>query len=204
MKKIVSYVLMLCVTVLVYAAQEFSFDESHSNVGFKIKHLNVSWVYGSFNKYKGSFIFDPKDSKDWKVDVTIDANSIDTRDKKRDEHLRSADFFDVKRYPVISFKGKKFSNVSEKGAKVIGDLTMHGVTKEVALEVLFNGESDDPWGNHKAGFTATTELDRKDFGIVWNKALEGSSLGKFVLGDKVAINLEIEGLLIAPRKMGKK
>ena len=171
-------------------AKTFEIDLSHSNVGFTIKHL-VSRVSGEFKSIEGEFVFDSAHPEKSHVKATVKADTIDTHDKKRDEHLRSADFFDVKKFPTLTFEAKSFSSKGDQKYELQGDLTLHGVTKAVTFSVDYLGEADDPWGNHRAGFTANTKINRKDFGIVWNKALDN---GGFVLSDDVEVSINIEGI----------
>ena len=168
-------------------AAEYSVDKDHSNVGFTIRHL-VSKVPGSFKDYEGTFNFDEKDLKSSKVQFTIKAASIDTANAKRDEHLRSADFFNVEKNPTISFVSKKITG-SGKHFKIEGDMTMLGVTKPVTFNAEYMGAQKDPWGNMKAGFSASSKINRKDFGMVFNKVLDSGSL---MLGEDVTIQLDIE------------
>ena len=178
---------------LVYAsesAKTFEIDLSHSNVGFTIKHL-VSRVSGEFRSLEGEFVFDQAHPEKSKVKATVKADTIDTHEKKRDEHLKSADFFDVTQYPTLSFESKSFVSQGGQKYELQGNLTMHGVTRPVTFKVDYLGEANDPWGNHRAGFTAVTKINRKDFGIVWNKALDA---GGFVLSDDVELNINIEGI----------
>jgi polyisoprenoid-binding protein YceI len=191
--------LTLSVPAAFAAPQEYDIDASHSSVGFKIRHI-VSKTSGNFKKFAGKFTYDPKDDKVWKVEAEIDTATIDTNDKKRDEHLRSPDFFDVKKYPKMTFKSTKVLEHDDEKAKVEGDLTLHGVTKPVVLDIEYTGEGTDPWGNKKAGFTATTKIDRKDFGLTWNKTLDA---GGVVVGDDVNIALEIEGTAAKAMADGK-
>lgn len=176
-------------------ATEYKIDPAHSNVTFKIRHL-VSKTSGSFEKVTGTINHEKGKPETWVVNAEIDATSINTGNKKRDDHLRSRDFFDVKKYPKITFKSTKVEDADEDSAKLIGDLTMHGVTKPVTLDVQMGGEGVDPMGTKKIGFSAKTKLDRKDFGIVFNKVLDA---GGTVLGDDVEINLEIEADAAAPK-----
>lgn len=172
------------------AAATWNIDPDHSNVGFKIRHLMVSNVKGSFDKYSGTVELNEKDIPKSKVDVSIDTASINTNVQKRDEHLRSADFFDVAKYPKMTFTSRKIVKAGKDKLKVTGDLTLHGITKEVVLSVEGpSKESKDPWGNIRRGASATTTINRKDFGLTWNKALE---TGGVVVGDEVNISLEIE------------
>src|SRR5512137_1180665 len=183
-------------TIIALALPTFAFattwtiDPDHSNVGFKVRHLMVSNVKGSFEKHTGTVEIDDKDITKSKVEVSIDTNSINTNVQKRDEHLRSADFFDVAKYPTMTFVSKKVAKSGKDKLKVTGDLTLHGVTREVVLDVEpLAKESKDPWGNMRRGTTASTRINRKDFGLVWNKALE---TGGVAVGEEVLITLEIE------------
>lgn len=168
----------------------YEIDHDHSSITFKIRHL-VSKTKGEFKKFKGTFQYEKGKSETWSVNADIDASSIDTNSKKRDDHLRSKDFFDVAKYPKITFKSTKIMDASSTEAKVEGELTMHGVTKPVELELEIGGEGKDPWGNERVGFTAKTKVNRKDFNIVYNKTLE---TGGVLIGDDVEITLEVEGL----------
>ena len=165
-------------------------DPIHSTVGFKVRHLMVSNVRGEFSGVAGTVAFDAEDSANSKVEAAIDATTIQTRDNQRDQHLKSADFFDVEKFPKITFISKKVAPVGEGEWRVVGDLSIHGVTKEVVLDVEGpTPEVKDPWGNIKIGATATTKVNRKDFGLGWNVALEA---GGVLVGDEVAIQLELE------------
>lgn len=171
-------------------ASTWTIDPDHSNVGFKVRHLMVSNVKGSFEKYTGTVEIDDKDITKSKVEVSIDTNSINTNVAKRDEHLRSADFFDVTKYPSMTFVSKKVAKAGKDKLKVTGDLTLHGVTKSVVLTVDGpSKESKDPWGNIRKGATATTKINRKDFGLVYNAVLE---TGGVAVGEEVTITLEVE------------
>jgi polyisoprenoid-binding protein YceI len=172
-------------------AENYKIDADHSTVSFTIRHL-FSNVQGSFRKFDGKFVYDAEKPETWQVEASIDASSIDTNVPERDKHLRSADFFDVEKYPKITFKSTNVTNVSKESAKVEGLLNLHGVEKPVTLDLQIHGVGKDPWGNTRAGFTATTTLNRKDFGLNWNKALE---TGGVLVGDEVKITLEVEGLL---------
>ena len=172
-------------------AANYEIDSDHTNIGFTIRHLVISKVKGKFGKFKGTFEYDPKKKENWKADVTIQADSIDTDVKERDKHLRSADFFDVKKFPLITFVTTGVKEASDNSAKIEGNLTIHGVTKTVVIDMEIGGTATDPWGNKKAAFSATTKINRKDFGLTWNKALEA---GGVLVGDEVVINLEVEGL----------
>lgn len=172
------------------SASTWNIDPDHSSVGFKVRHLMVSNVKGSFEKHKGTVEINEKDITKSKVAVTIDTASVNTNVVKRDEHLRSADFFDVAKYPTMTFVSKSVAKAGKGKLKVTGDLTLHGVTKQVVLNVEGPAkESKDPWGNLRSGVTASTKINRKDFGLVYNAALE---TGGVAVGEEVDINLEIE------------
>ena len=172
------------------SATAWNIDSDHSNVGFKVRHLMVSNVKGSFEKFAGVVDINDKDLSKSKVEVPIDTTSVNTNVQKRDEHLRSADFFDVAKYPTMKFVSKKVVAAGKDKLKVSGDLTLHGVTKEVVLDVEGPAAvSKDPWGNFRSGAVASTKINRKDFGLVWNAALE---TGGVAVGEEVTISLEIE------------
>lgn len=172
------------------AAGTWTIDPSHSTVQFVVRHMMVSKVRGRFGNFEGTINIgeDPLLSA---VKVTIDAASVDTRDDKRDEHLRSADFLDVEHYPTLEFVSRKVRDEGAGNYVVEGDLTIRGVTRRVELQVEYLGVAQDPWGGTRAGFEAKTEISRKDFGLEWNLALE---TGGFVLGDKVQIELGVEAV----------
>lgn len=176
------------------SAADFGVDAAHSHVGFKVRHL-VTKVQGEFKDFDGSFSFDEKNLDASKASFTIKSTSISTNNEKRDGHLRTKDFFDVKKYPTITFVGKKLEADGDKRYKLTGDFTMHGVTKPVTFEVEYGGATADPFDKsgkaQRAGFTATTSVNRKDFGIVWNKTLDAGGL---MLGEDVAIELNVEGV----------
>ncbi|MEI6692034.1 MAG: YceI family protein [Chlorobium sp.] len=178
-------------------ATPWTIDADHSNVGFSVSHLMVSHVKGNFNKYTGVVDLNDKDITKSNVNVSIDAASINTNVQKRDEHLRSADFFDVAKYPTLTFVSKKWARAAKGALKVTGDLTIHGVTREVMLNVApFSKESKDPWGNFRRGTSATTTINRKDYGLVWNQALE---TGGVAVGEDVNISLEVEMVKSQPK-----
>jgi polyisoprenoid-binding protein YceI len=163
-------------------------DPDHSLIEFRVAHMVISKTSGRFRDYRG-FVEMNADAKTFKtIEATINAESIDTNHEKRDGHLRNADFLDVKQFPTIAYAMKTAQKEGD-GYKVIGHLTLHGVTKEVVLTGTFNGVTQDPWGNTRAGFTADGKLNRKDFGIAWNKALDNGGL---VVGNDIQIHLDIE------------
>jgi len=173
------------------AAKPYKVDDAHTSVTFSVRHLFTS-VEGKFKTFEGQIQFDPAAPEKTTVKGTIDVASIDTSVQKRDDHLRSPDFFDVAKYPKIEFVSTGVSDVDQakKTGKMQGNLTIHGVTKPVVLDAQFLGEGTDPWGNKKAGFSASTVINRKDFGLGWNQALES---GGFLVGDDVTIRLNVEG-----------
>jgi polyisoprenoid-binding protein YceI len=171
-------------------AADWNIDGAHTNVGFKIRHMMVSWVRGHFSEVDGTIGYDPDKPGDLSINVTIQAKSIDTDNAKRDEHLRSPDFFDAATYPTLTFVSKTATQTKEGGFEVAGDLTMHGVAKPVTLSVEpFTPTIVDPWGNTKVGTSATATLNRTDWGLQWNKALE---TGGVVVGDEVILTLDVE------------
>jgi polyisoprenoid-binding protein YceI len=166
------------------ATSDWQIDPAHSSAQFAVKHLAISTVRGAFTSVKGAIQLDDKDITKSTVDVTIDVNSVDTRVAARDKDLRSDHFFDVEHYPTITFKSKKVEQVAPGKLKVIGDLTIHGVTKEVALDV--DGPSapiKDPWGNQRVGINASSKITRQDFGITY---------GPGMIGDEVSITIDAE------------
>jgi polyisoprenoid-binding protein YceI len=172
-------------------AAAYKVDLDHSTVSFKIRHL-LSYVQGNFNQFEGSFEYDPEKPETWKVNATVDAASIDTNVAARDKHLRSADFFDVEKYPALTFVSTGFTDVTPTSAKLNGFLTLHGVEKPVVFDLEILGVAQDPWGNTLAGFTAQTTVNRRDFGLAWNKAVE---TGQLLVGEEVKITLEVSGIL---------
>lgn len=192
MRKIITilFIALLLGTPAVFAAT-YQIDPSHTQIHFTIPHLMVFKVRGNFNDFTGTIEADATAQTLTGAAAIIQTASIDTRNQKRDDHLRSADFFDVGNFPQISFKSKK---ISGNGADitVIGDLTIKGITKEVVLKGGFLGSTTDPWGNLRAGFEATGKINRRDFGLTWNKALE---TGGVVVGDEVELGLEVEAVM---------
>lgn len=167
----------------------WTIDPSHSSVEFSVKHMVFATTKGRFSDVTGAITLDNEHVANSNVEVEIAAASIDTRDAKRDEHLKSADFFDVETYPSITFKSTKVEPAGESNLKVTGDLTMHGVTKGVVLDTEFNGQGTNPWGQGVISYSAHTTINRKDFGLNWNAALES---GGVLVSDEVKITIEIE------------
>jgi polyisoprenoid-binding protein YceI len=172
--------------VSVVRADVYGFDKAHSQIGFAVRHI-LSPVHGEFKDYDGTIHFNPKNPVASKINVTIQAASISTDNDMRDHHLMSKDFFDVGKYPTITFKSSKVTATGENKFKVEGSLTIHGVTKPVVLDVDYDG-TDVMMGNPIAGFSATAKIDRRDFGLVWNQALAS---GNLMVGNDVTINLDI-------------
>ena len=171
------------------ALTTWKIDPAHSHIEFGVRHLMITTVKGRFGTVDGIIRTDEADRSKSEVDVNVDVASIDTREPQRDAHLRSADFFDVEKFPTITYRSRKVIEAKANEFEVVGDLTIHGVTREVALNVTDEGRTKDPWGGERAGFTATTKIKRGDFGLTWNQALE---TGGFVVGDDVKITLDLE------------
>ncbi len=171
------------------STQTWNFDKVHSSIQFHVRHLMVSKVHGRFQKWDGIIELDPDDPARSRVEVTIDAASIDTQEPKRDDHLRSADFLEVEKFPTLLFKSTKVERTGDGEYDLTGDLTIHGVTRPVVLAVEGGDIVKDPWGGTRTGYSAKTSISRKDFGLQWNVALE---TGGFLVGDKIEITLEIE------------
>jgi polyisoprenoid-binding protein YceI len=181
--------LVFAVPVFTHAAT-WQIDPDHSSLQFKVRHLTVSNVKGDFSKAKGIVTLDDQDITKLTVELTIDAASVNTGHAKRDEHLRGPDFFDVTQYPTITFVSKKAIKAGMNKLKVIGNLTIHGTTKEITVDVEGpTSEVKDPWGNFRRGATATANINRRDFGLTWNKVLDSGGL---VVGEEVNIYIEVE------------
>jgi polyisoprenoid-binding protein YceI len=171
-------------------AATWNIDSAHSAAQFSVKHLMISTVRGEFSKVSGTVEWDGKNVAGIKVDATIDASTVDTREPKRDAHIKTPDFLDVEKNPTITFKSKKAVPAGPGKFSLVGDLTIRGVTKEVTLDVEGpTAEVKDPWGNLKVGAHATTKINRKDFGVNWNAALDN---GGVVVSDEVAISIDLE------------
>jgi polyisoprenoid-binding protein YceI len=171
--------------------ERWEIDSSHSSVHFSVRHLVIAKVRGTFARWSGRVHVPDGDFSQATVSVAIDASSINTGVDQRDGHLKSPDFFDVAQYPELRFVGRRVEPRSEAEIDVIGDLTIRGTTREVVLRVEQHGQAKDPWGNVRAAFTAKTSIDRKDFGLTWNQALE---TGGVMVGDRVDIEAEIEAV----------
>ena len=172
------------------ATTTWNIDPVHSVVEFKVKHMMISNVKGQFSGIKGALTYNEQSVTDSHVEVTIDAASISTQEPQRDAHLKSPDFFDVDKFPTLSFKSTKVSRAADGELKVAGDLTLHGVTRPVVLAVEGpTPPAKDPWGNSRIAVSATTKINRKDFGLTYNAALE---TGGILVGEEVTITLEIQ------------
>lgn len=167
----------------------WTLDPMHVEVGFAIRHLMISTVRGRFGSASGTIEFDETNPANSKIDVSIDVASIDTRQEMRDNHLRSADFFDVANHPVMHFVGKTIDGDVKKKFKVVGELTIRGITREVTLDVENEGMTTDPWGNQRVGLSATAKINRSDFNLTWNQALEA---GGVVVGEEVKLSIDAE------------
>lgn len=201
MKKLLSAALALAVapTLALAAPTTWNIDASHSNAGFAVKHLVISTVRGSFTTLSGKLVLDEANVTRSTVEATIDVNSIDTQVPDRDAHLKSPDFFDAAKYPAITFKSTKVAKAGKDGLKVTGDLTLHGVTRPVTLDVTTSPEVKGLYGETRRGYSATTRIDRKDFGLVWNKMVEAGP----AVGDQVTITLDLEVVKDQPKTASK-
>lgn len=182
------------------ATSTWQIDPQHSSAQFAVRHLGLSTVRGAFSKLSGTMIRDDQDITNSSVEVTIDVNTVDTREPDRDKDLRSERFFDVAHFPTMTFKSKKVEQVAPGKLRVTGDLTIHGTTREVTLDV--DGPTapvKDPWGNQRLAATATTKINRQDYGVKWNAKLDN---GGVVVGDEVNITLDVEMIQKAAAKSG--
>ena len=172
-------------------AATYEIDPEHSSVEFKVRHLAISSVGGRFLEFAGTFNYDSSNLAASKTETAIKVATIDTRQKKRDDHLRSPDFLDAAKFPEIKFVSKEVQDATAGGFKLVGDLSIRGVTKPVTLDVEVGGTTKDMYGKERAAFTASTKINRKDFGVSWSKLLDNGAL---VVGDEVTITIEIEGI----------
>ncbi len=170
-------------------ATKWAIDPMHSEVQFKVKHLVISTVSGFFKSFEGSVETENEDFQDAKIEFSIDINSVDTNQTQRDEHLKSADFFDAVKYPHIKFKSSSFKKTDDDEYKLKGDLTIKGVTKPVALDVEFGGSATDFYGNTKAGFEITGKINRKEFGLTWDGVTEAGSI---VVGEDIKLTINAQ------------
>lgn len=169
--------------------ERWEIDTVHSSVAFTVRHMVIAKVHGQFTRWNGTLELDTLDLSMSRVEVKIETASVDTRDPQRDGHLRSHDFFDAERFPYIEFRSTRIAEAGAKKYKVHGELSIHGVKREVVLETTFGGQGRDPWGGQRVGFEATTKIERKEFGLQWNTALEA---GGMLVGETVDVALQIE------------
>lgn len=171
------------------AKAKWTVDVSHSEIGFSVKHMMIAKVKGTFHGFEASIEADPADLTTADIEFAIDLSSVDTRNADRDNHLKSADFFDIEKHPKLLFKATKIVRTDDDEYDITGDVTLHGVTRSETFSATFEGVGKDPWGNEKAGFSATGSLKRSDYGLTYNAALE---TGGVLIGDEVKIAIEIE------------
>lgn len=164
-------------------------DPAHAEIGFAVRHLMIATVRGRFGAVSGTVKVDEQNPRNSKVEVTVDVSSVDTRQEMRDNHLRSPDFFDVEKYPTMQFVSKRIEGDVSGEFRVAGDLTIRGITREVTLTATLEGRTKDPWGNERAGFSAAGKINRHDFGLNWNQALEA---GGVMVGDEVKVTIDVE------------
>jgi polyisoprenoid-binding protein YceI len=175
---------------------QWNLDAAHSSIGFSIRHM-LSKVRGRFATFTGVVNLDDTDLTRSVAELSIDSSSIDTGTSQRDAHLRSADFFDAEKFPKIHFRSTRIEKVDDTRYRAVGDLTMHNVTREVNVDVEYAGRGKDPWGNERVAFAAKTSLDRRDFGLQWNQALEAGGL---LVGDRVDIEIDLQAVKAAADK----
>jgi len=173
------------------AATHWDIDPSHSDVQFTVRHMVVTKTRGRFTRWAGTIDLDEADPTRSSVSVRIEADSIDTGHADRDAHLRSADFLDVASHPTLEFRSTGIERLGDERHRIHGELTIRGVTRPVTLDAELGGIKADPWGSQRAGFSARTKIDRRDFGLTWNQALEAGGL---LVGEKVDIELEVEAV----------
>ncbi len=178
--------------------ERWEIDSSHSGVHFSVRHLVIAKVRGQFSRWSGTLVVPDGDFARASLEAVIDAASIDTGVKDRDAHLRSADFFDVEQYPELTFKSTRVEPAGSDRLRVVGQLTIKGVTRDVPLDVEHHGLAKDPWGNERAAFTAKTSIDRRGFGLTWNQVLE---TGGVMVGERIDIEIDIEAVRQAATKV---
>lgn len=194
-KTLLSLFAMAAFSTTAFAGEKYEIDASHSNISFTVRHMVVAKVSGSFKKFSGTIIYDEQDVTKSSVTVTIKTTSIDTDNERRDNHLRSGDFFNAATDSAITFVSKKIEKRGE-GYVAIGDFTMRGVTKQIELPFTILGKIKDPWGNTRVGIEATTSVNRLEYGVKWDNKLGD---GNLVVSDKVDITLTIEAIAAAPK-----
>lgn len=190
-KMMIPVLLMAMVFSLPALGAPYDIDTSHSSVGFQIKHMAISKVNGSFTDFTGSIDFDPANPGALTAEVVVQMASVDTGNEKRDDHLRNEDFFNVEKFPTMTFKTTSVKMKGEDEAVVKGDLTMHGETRSVQLDLEINGTITDPWGNERVGASLSGKINRRDWGLTWSKTMEAGGL---MVGNDVKLSLEIEAI----------
>lgn len=194
MKKFFLILIMLFISAASLLAQTtWKIDATHSKVLFSVTYMVLTDVTGRFNEFDATLVWNKDDFSDATLHVSIKVSSIDTDNEKRDGHLKSADFFDTEKYPEITFAGRSFKKSGKNKYKITGDLTIRGAAKSVTLNAQYTGKAKDPWGNNRIGFKATTSINRYDYGVIWNKALEA---GGWLVSEKVNITLDVQFLEI--------
>ena len=186
--KIIAATLILTVS-LTFAQTTWDFDKSHSKIGFSVTHLVITDVEGNFKEFEGTITTSGDDFENAKIEFSANVASINTENEKRDEHLRSDDFFNAEKFPQLTFNSKSLNKVDDKNYRLVGDLTIRDVTKEVELNVVYNGTVEDPWGNTKSGFSLEGEINRFDYNLKWNKTIEAGGL---VVGEDVTILAKLQ------------
>jgi polyisoprenoid-binding protein YceI len=181
-------------TTVTTGSRTWTVDTAHSNIGFTTRHMMISKVHGKFTRVKGELQLPEGSAVPESIIAEIDAASVDTREDQRDGHLRNTDFFDVENYPQLTFKSTSIQKINDAAFNVTGDLTIRGTTKSVTFRVNIEGQGPDPWGGHRIGYSAKTRVDRRDFGLIYNQALEAGGL---LIGNDVEIELDIEAVASA-------
>ena len=181
--------LLITISTLTFSQTTWTVDKSHSKVGFSVSHLVITDVDGFFKDYEAQISSNGDDFSTANIELKVNTSSIFTDNEKRDDHLRSDDFFNSEKYPKMTFKGKSMKKVGDKKYKLTGDFTIRDVTKQITLDVTYNGMVKDPWGNTKAGFKITGEIDRFDYNLKWDKAIEAGSL---VVGKDVELVIDLQ------------
>ncbi|WP_242352977.1 YceI family protein [Anaeromyxobacter sp. SG64] len=181
------------------AQENWRVDGAHSGIHFTVRHMVISKVRGKFTRWNARLALDPADLSRSTVEAEIEAASIDTGVADRDTHLRSGDFLDAQKHPALKYRSRRVEVLSPERLRVTGDLTIRDTTREVVLDVEYGGRGKDPWGNERSGFTATTSLNRKDFGLTWNQALE---TGGVLVADRVDVEIELQAVKQAAAKVG--
>jgi polyisoprenoid-binding protein YceI len=190
MKKIILILTLLVIGFESLAQTKWEYDKTHAKIGFSISHFGISETEGKFTSFSGGVTTKKTDFSDAKFDISIDVNSINTENEDRDKHLKSADFFDTDKFPTINFKSKSLKSVGKNKYKMNGDITIHGVTKNITLDLIYSGTVEkDPFGNTKAGFKIRGTIDRTQFGLKWNGKL---ATGNVLVGDQVDLHINIE------------